>query len=287
MRPVLSLGYLRLDVADPDAWRTFTVDFLGMMPVDGPTPDALHLRIDDHAARMVLSPAEESGLTAAGYEVLDASHMNELADRVREAGIEVTALTDDELTQRQVRGAVRFIEPGGNPIELFHGPVRTYAPLESPVSRFVTGDEGMGHIILNSTDVEASFCFHQEVLGFQDRNTMRLPHGEMYFLSTNPRQHSVGLHPAEAPGLMHLMLQGTTIDDVGAAMDRMIEHEIAPMQSLGRHTNDDMVSFYVWSPDLHAVEFGYGAKRIEKPEPSYQITQGAYWGHRFTPPPSS
>lgn len=286
MRPVLSLGYLRIAVADLSAWKTFLIDFIGLMEVDGPTPDAVHLRLDDHAARIVLTTAEQSQLLAAGYEVLNETHLDELAAAVSEFGIEVTRGSAQEAAERQVRALVKFTDPGGNPVELYCGPLRSYLPMQSPVSRFITGDQGMGHIITNSTDVDRDFEFYTTVLGFEDRNTMELPHGRMYFMSPNPRQHTLGLHPAEAPGLMHLMFEAATIDDVGAAMDRRDEHGIAPMQSLGRHTNDDMVSFYVWSPDLQAVEFGYGATTVHRPEPSYQIAQGAYWGHKFTPPPT-
>lgn len=287
MRPVLSLGYLRMAVADLPAWKKFLVDFIGMMEVEGPTPDGLHLRMDDYAARIVLVPAEKSELLAVGYEVLHENHLEELTAGVRNFGIEVTAGTAEEAAERQVRSFAKFTDPGGNPIELFCAPMRSYAPLVSPVSKFVTGDQGFGHIITNSTDVARDYDFYTSVLGFHDRNSMELPNGRMYFLSPNRRQHTQGIAPAEAPGLMHLMFEVPNIDEVGKAMDRRDEVGIAPMQSLGRHTNDDMVSFYVWSPDLQAVEFGYGASTVDgPPEPSYQIQQGAYWGHKFTPPPA-
>ena len=47
-----------------------------------------------------------------------------------------------------------------------------------------------------------------------------------------------------------------------------------------------MVSFYVWSPELHAVEFGFDGDRVSAAAPTYEITEGAV-GHRFTPPPGS
>ena len=48
-----------------------------------------------------------------------------------------------------------------------------------------------------------------------------------------------------------------------------------------------MVSFYVYSPELYAVEFGWNGQRVEHEEPTYEITQGAFWGHKFTPPPTA
>jgi 3,4-dihydroxy-9,10-secoandrosta-1,3,5(10)-triene-9,17-dione 4,5-dioxygenase len=55
------------------------------------------------------------------------------------------------------------------------------------------------------------------------------------------------------------------------------------MQSLGLHTNDRMVSSsYVWSPDLHAVEFGSAGDHADGTEPSYGIPEKAFFRHPFT-----
>lgn len=54
------------------------------------------------------------------------------------------------------------------------------------------------------------------------------------------------------------------------------------MHTLGKHTNDHMVSFYVWSPENYAVEFGWNGLKVPEPVPVYEITDGAFWGHHFT-----
>ena len=59
------------------------------------------------------------------------------------------------------------------------------------------------------------------------------------------------------------------------------------MNTLGKHTNDHMVSFYVYSPELIATEIGWNGLRVETERPTYEITQGAFWGHHFTPPPTT
>jgi 3,4-dihydroxy-9,10-secoandrosta-1,3,5(10)-triene-9,17-dione 4,5-dioxygenase len=58
------------------------------------------------------------------------------------------------------------------------------------------------------------------------------------------------------------------------------------MNSLGKHTNDEMTSFYVYSPELYAIEFGYGGLRVDGQQPVYKITAGQHWGHKFFPPPA-
>ena len=91
----------------------------------------------------------------------------------------------------------------------------------------------------------------------------------------------------QGPGrLLHLMVEAATLDDVGLALDRAAKYEIPMMHSLGKHTNDQMVSFYVRSPEYYAVEFGWNGLKVPAPVPVYEITQGAFWGHHFTPPPN-
>ena len=146
---------------------------------------------------------------------------------------------------------------------------------------------GMGHVILYVTDVEDSLRFYRDILGFEERNTSRGRNGTLYFLGCNPRQHTLGLAQASQPGLLHFMVEASTLDDVGHALDRARELGVPMMQSLGRHTNDHMVSFYVWSPERIAVEFGFDGDRVEAGQPTYEITQGAFWGHEFTPAPQT
>jgi 3,4-dihydroxy-9,10-secoandrosta-1,3,5(10)-triene-9,17-dione 4,5-dioxygenase len=80
-------------------------------------------------------------------------------------------------------------------------------------------------------------------------------------------------------------LEAATLDDVGLALDRAGKHGLPLMHSLGKHTNDEMVSFYVYSPERYAIEFGCGGLLVRGEQPTYEITAGAYWGHKFFPPP--
>lgn len=285
--PVLSLGYLRLRVESTQAWRLFAGDFLGMMHVDGPLPDALHYRMDEYPPRLVVSESTTPGLEAVGFEVLNRGDLAQLIERVESSGVEVHVGTPAECALRQVTGFASFDDPSGNPIELFYGPVLSHRQVElNGVSGFVTGDQGMGHVILNVLDTEVAYEFYVGVLGFVERNSLDVPGGVSYFLGCNPRQHTFGLSPAKAPALMHFMVETEDIDDVGRTLDRAAELGVPMMQALGKHTNDLMLSFYVYSPEGHATEVGWGGERIEGLRPTYKITEGAVWGHQYTPPPA-
>src|SRR5262249_49786901 len=102
----------------------------------------------------------------------------------------------------------------------------------------------------------------------------------------NPRHHTFGITSRSGPGrLLHIMLEVATLDDVGLALDRADRLGIPMMNSLGKHTNDRMVSFYVYSPEGDAVEYGRNGLRVTSEEHTYEITSGAFWGHKFSPRP--
>jgi biphenyl-2,3-diol 1,2-dioxygenase len=83
---------------------------------------------------------------------------------------------------------------------------------------------------------------------------------DMEFFHCNPRHHTLALVPLPAPKqLHHFMLQAQSIDDVGFALERAGAAKVPITATLGRHTNDHMVSFYARTPSGFDVEFGYGA----------------------------
>jgi 3,4-dihydroxy-9,10-secoandrosta-1,3,5(10)-triene-9,17-dione 4,5-dioxygenase len=192
--------------------------------------------------------------------------------------------SDEQAADRQFTGLAQFTDPAGLPIELCYGPVLTHAPLVTPhVSGFVTGDQGMGHVVVNVDDLAAQSAFYRDVLGFHRRNTWAYAPMALEFLGCNPRHHTVAFGEAlPTPGLAHLMIEAATIDDVGCALDRCLDAGVPIVSGLGRHTNDHMISFYCIGPDGYAVEFGWGALAVTHPEAegTYRITKTSFWGHR-------
>jgi 3,4-dihydroxy-9,10-secoandrosta-1,3,5(10)-triene-9,17-dione 4,5-dioxygenase len=288
--PLHSLGYLRLETTDLDSWKIFAEDFLGLMPVSQ-NENELRYRIDRYPARLTVTHGSENKMSAMGFEVYNSHDLEDLLSKVEAAGIKVSVGTESEAADRKVTGFAGFDDPAGNRVELFYGPILDHRPVVLPevTGGFVTGDMGMGHVIVTGENGQALFDFYNGVLGFVERNTMRgQGGGTTWFLGCNPRHHTLGIASAPGPGrLLHFMFEAATLDDVGKAIDRADKYEVPIMNTLGKHTNDEMISFYVWSPERYAVEFGLGGLRIETPEPTYEITAGAYWGHKFSPPPPS
>jgi 3,4-dihydroxy-9,10-secoandrosta-1,3,5(10)-triene-9,17-dione 4,5-dioxygenase len=291
--PVRSLGYIRIAAEDMDAWNRFAGDFLGLESVKGDNRDSSYFRMDDHPHRLVVTPAAQNSVDAIGFQVSGPEELAEMVAAVEETGTKVTVLDQASCRDRRVTAGVSFDDPAGNPLELFWGVALAHDPVNTPkVSGFITGDQGMGHVVLTVGDGAAAYDFYTRILGFKARNTLRLPAAPaadgtpqfetLWFLGCNPRHHTVGLLPMAGPGRMiHFMLETATLDDVGRAWDRAEKMEVPVMQTMGRHTNDRMVSFYVIGPGGFAVEYGYDGLRITQEEPVYEITEGEFWGHKF------
>ena len=298
MTGIRSLGYLRIESADVGAWREFGVRALGMVEGRGPEAGALYLRMDDFPARLVIVPGERDRLLASGWEVPGDRDLAQVGRALEEAGVAVKAGTAAELAERRVAQLLRFDDPAGNTLEVFSGAALESRPAVSPYgNRFVTGSMGMGHVVLPVSDGESALRFYTEVLGFRLRDSMRMapelfgrPAGGpplwMRFLGCNARHHSLALAPFPAEsGVVHLMTEVASLDDVGRAMDRCARRGAPPSATLGRHANDRMVSFYVRTPGGFDIEYGTDGMLVDEATwVSRETTAISLWGHQWGSP---
>jgi 2,3-dihydroxybiphenyl 1,2-dioxygenase len=145
---------------------------------------------------------------------------------------------------------------------------------------------------LPATDPNGAFNFYTDVLGFSSRGAWRLPAPPQYgpvrirFLGVNERHHSLAIVPSMrggGPGLIHVMVEVDSLDAVGLALDRVNTESFQLSSTLGRHTNDKMVSFYVRAPGGWDIEFGTDGLRVdERYYTAEEITADSYWGHQWT-----
>ena len=293
---IRALGYLRLETTRLEEWRRYTLDILGMAEAPGSTDTTLLLRVDDRAHRLAIQAGDSDRLLAAGWEVANATALAEAAAELEAAGVAVKTADADELAERRVQGLLHLTDPCGNPLELYWGQAQDHTPLATPYgNRFVTGDLGLGHVVLPVPDIEAALDFYEKLLGFQLRDSMKLPPQAvptateqrdfhwMHFLSPNRRHHSLGLYPgALPPGIVHFMVELETLDDVGRGLDRTKAAGIPIASSLGRHTNDRMVSFYAQAPGGFQVEYGWDGLIVDPATwVAKEITADSVWGHRW------
>jgi 2,3-dihydroxybiphenyl 1,2-dioxygenase len=156
---------------------------------------------------------------------------------------------------------------------------------------FKTGALGLGHVVLRSDDLPASVGLLTGALGFRISDYI----GTMTFLHCNPRHHSVAFQPraknlprSRDKKLWHFMLETNALDDVGSGLDAAMKSGATLATTLGRHTNDQMVSFYVVTPSGFEVEYGWGGRLID--DSIWQVQRhdrGALWGHKVQVPAAS
>jgi 3,4-dihydroxy-9,10-secoandrosta-1,3,5(10)-triene-9,17-dione 4,5-dioxygenase len=292
---IRSLGYLRIEATSVDAWREFGVKVLGMVEGRGPAKEALYLRMDDFPARIVVTPGSADRLIASGWEVASAAELDAVVASLETADV---AVKEVDAAERRVQKVVQFDDPAGNTQEIFWGTQLEHRPFAPATgTRFITGDQGMGHVVLPALNTQATLDFYVGVLGFRLRDSMRMdprmfgaPEGTppvwMRFLGCNPRHHSLALAPMPAPsGIVHLMIETASLDDVGRAFDRCLRKGVKPSSSLGRHANDLMVSFYVPTPGGFDVEYGTDGLLVDDATwVSRETTAISLWGHIFGRP---
>ncbi|MEO5652689.1 MAG: iron-dependent extradiol dioxygenase HsaC [Marmoricola sp.] len=291
---IRSMGYARVASTDLEAWKTFAGKVLGLAEGRGPNPEHLYYRIDEVSARLVVFPAETDELSCIGWELADHVALQAARAHLAAAGVEFAEGSAEELAERRVQELVRFTDPFDNVFELFHGITYEARPIVTPYgARFVTGDQGMGHVVIPVSDDVDALRFYNEVLGFRLRDSMSMP-GEfvgkepgskvwLRFLGVNPRHHSLAFLPMPNPSkCVHIMLEVDALDDVGRALERVRKHKAPLSATLGRHMNDQMVSFYVKSPAGFDFEFGTEGLQVDDARwVARESTAVSYWGHVF------
>jgi hypothetical protein len=103
----------------------------------------------------------------------------------------------------------------------------------------------------------------------------------------NSRHHSIALaHLPLKKKLQHLMIEVRSVDDVGRALYRCMDAGQHISLSLGRHSNDHMLSFYPLSPSGFDIEYGWAGLEVD--DDTWHVLKhdtNSAWGHRYQRPP--
>ncbi|MBR0665644.1 biphenyl 2,3-dioxygenase [Roseomonas hellenica] len=282
---IIALGYMVIGSDRLDAWDGFATGLLGMQRVDR-GGGLRAFRMDDRQQRLIVS--DSAGPATIGWEVPDATGLDDLAARLEAAGTRVARAPRGIAEERQVADLISFRDPQGTMLEAFHGAVTADRPFipGRPITGFRTGPLGMGHAVLHVADADALVPFYRDLLGFGVTDWSRTPY-PLYFFHVNGRHHSFAMVGSGRTGLHHFMVELGSLDDVGQGHDiaRMEEGRLA--YGLGRHTNDHMTSFYANTPSGFFVEVGWGARTIDPATWTPHETRDgpSLWGHeRFHMP---
>ena len=304
---IKSLGYLGLGVVDPRQWLDFATQVVGAMPAravpgeawslagqdapqvrqsggTGVAPDgSVYIKIDEWQWRVAAHPVTgRPGVQYLGLEVHDQQQLEIVAAELEAAGFPARMGIPGEARARSVTALLHSCDPAGNPLEFFYGPTMDFN-FTSPQAgtRFVAGKYGLGHLNLFVKDLPACFDFYTRLLGFQLSDYIRFGEGaSVQFLRCNARHHSIALvEGAGVNGPHHLLFEVPDIDSVGRALDRAMKRNIPVSSTLGRHINDNMLSFYMQSPLGFDVEIGCEGAMLDDDWTAREFCEGDVWGH--------
>jgi extradiol dioxygenase len=280
---ILSLGYVGVRSPRAGEWERFGPEILGA-PLAAPGGDgAVRLRLDERAWRLAIHPGARDELAYVGWEVGGPIDVERAEGELREAKLAVERGSAADRAAREVEGLVRFDDPWGVRHELFYGQRSPggFRPAR-PISGFVTGPLGMGHVVLMLPDLAQAVDFFTRVLGLRLSDFIDVPM-PLAFFHCNPRHHSlaVGETPG-AVGLHHVMLEVADLDDVGTTYELCRKAGVPLTMDLGRHSNDRMLSFYLRTPGGFEIEYGWGGRLVD--DASWQVVRlplPSTWGHRL------
>jgi 2,3-dihydroxybiphenyl 1,2-dioxygenase len=296
MQHRLELGYLVLEVPEPDGLAPVFADVVGLVPGEPAPSGAATWRNDGRAQRIVVQRSGAGGAggagdaVAVGVEAVGREAFEVTVARLRAAGHDVRE--DAELAEaRRVGRLARTTAPWGTAVEVVLDQADAPAPFASELvpGGFLTDGVGLGHVVFATTVFDESVAFVTDGLGFAQSDWLEteLAPGitlEVRFFHCNARHHTVALAkaPFELPQtLHHVMFEMNDRDDVGAAFDRLWATDLGIPNGLGRHDNDGMFSFYLQTPAGFQVEVGHGARVITDGW-DHNRAYGAVsaWGHQ-------
>lgn len=286
---VACLGYLGFTSSRLAEWDRFAQSIAGLERHPDSSESELLLRMDTRSFRLAIERGESEALACMGWEMPSPQALDAMRGKLEEAGVPAQEASDEVLRKRRVLRMIQCKDPAGNNVELVSGHRVQIGPFSSPRGvKFVTGHTGMGHLVLliDVSQYEATLSFYTQLLGLKVSDVFRFKGRTATFLRCNERHHSLALISGEgAPKVAHCMLETSELDDVGFALDACYALGFVVKRSLGRHSNDRALSFYVETPSGFDLEYGWGGRAVD--DETWVVTEvdhGTLWGHRPSAP---
>jgi len=294
MTSVTALGYIGCSITDAEQWDRLLATIYGMERRNDSPEGAHQYRLDEYHHRLTLYEAEKNKLDYIGWEVETQQDLQLIAERLEANSVKVTTGNAKLRDERAVLDVIVCTGPDKIRTEIYFGPKLDFQPFapKRGIDGFNTGKCGLGHVVLASKDRAATAKWYQEILGFKLSDYIYWDDFEATFLHCNPRHHSLAfvneVAGMKAGDLAHFMFEAKSLDDVGRAYDIVHAEGFPIAMTLGRHTNDNTTSFYLYSPSGWWVEYGYGGRLIDDNdwEPKF-YNSPKIWGHDFLPPPDN
>ncbi|HKZ02438.1 MAG TPA: VOC family protein [Pyrinomonadaceae bacterium] len=282
MMRIESLGYIGVEASDPARWVSFATEILGA-PLAAPDSDGTQfVRFDKRHHRLAIHPGTDGQLAYIGLELLNKQAFEEALGELDGAGVSYRQGAEQDCVRRRVSALVMLQDPDGIQLELFYGPRNSTESFQP--TRDISGFVALGHAVLGVPGRKAAEMFYTKILGFRISDYIDFQYGDrevsaVFLHCADGRHHTIALADV-GQGLHHIMVEVKDIDDVGRTFDLCRRAGVPIAQTIGRHTNDQMISFYMVTPSGFQIEYGYGGRIVD--DATWQVTrltEASRWGH--------
>jgi 2,3-dihydroxy-p-cumate/2,3-dihydroxybenzoate 3,4-dioxygenase len=255
MTAVSKLGYITVGVTDINEAIEFYTRFV-RLDVTARSGSTAFLTggLEHHWIRIEECPA--AGIKRIAYALDTEAEYLVIRDRLKATGIPVEEGGD--IHQDKVQRWLRFVDPGGMPIELYTGMVeRGIAPMYSGIAM-----QKFLHAAWATANFDATTDFYQDVLGFRVSDWVETRAG--FFRSADRYHHSLVLIRAERPVFNHFCIQVESLDDVMRARHNAVAAGVKLRDDLLRHAPSGSVGVYLKDEARKfSVEFCTGHPQVE------------------------
>ncbi len=155
---VKSLAYMGVTSPGLAEWESFGPEVLGLEARLSENEDVLQLRMDDRHHRLAIHRGERNALLYLGWDAGDEDSLGTCFEVLQRSGVTSRWGTEEECWERQVLSMVVAEDPSGIRHELVSGQKvepKSFRPGRA-ISEFVTGEQGMGHVVLAVPDLKAA-----------------------------------------------------------------------------------------------------------------------------------
>lgn len=261
--PLHRLTGITLGVPDVSAAAAFYTDF-GLTPVP-PTStdrDVARFRSVDGGEQLAITRTRRRRLVDLGVGVDDPDDLDRIARSLGRLGLAVersatSVAAVDPGTGVRVRAEIApRVAPDPAPAPVHDAPgatVRENARAAAVLRDGPVRPRKLGHVVLGSTDQEASQRFFTEGVGFRTSDSVE---GVAAFLRCSTDHHNVLVQRAPVDLLHHTSWQVDDVDEIGRGATAMLAQDPGRhVWGLGRHTIGSNFFWYLKDPAGNFSEY--------------------------------
>jgi catechol 2,3-dioxygenase-like lactoylglutathione lyase family enzyme len=209
-----------------------------------------------------LRQAGDKRIDLIAFGVATAADVDALAARLATGG--VTLVHEPRALHTPGGGyGFRFFDNEGRTIEISADvAVREHRKIEAGESVPVR----LSHVVVNSTNPEATRAFYEKHLGFRLSDILTHPRmGEMmWFLRVNSWHHSMAIARCPHPSLHHVSFEMRGLDEYMRGTGRLLRAGVEKIWGPGRHLAGNNTFSYFLDPHGNTVEYTTELEHVDE-----------------------